>query len=101
MHSLFVPISLFDDADEDIKTNSTVFYWPDHIQTIFEVCRNRLMSRREQAEDELKKRVHRYEEKLNEYGRDVDSFRKKEVSTRFFVTWWSFSLCMHFDLISL
>ena len=68
------------DVDEDIKTNSTVFHWPDHIQTIFEVCRNRLMSRREQAEDELKRRVQRFEDKLNEYGREVDSFRKKEVS---------------------
>ncbi|XP_072168572.1 dynein axonemal heavy chain 3-like [Diadema setosum] len=64
---------------EDIKLNSTVFHWPDHIQTIFEVCRNRLMSRREQAEDELKRRVQRFEEKLNEYGREVDSFRKKEM----------------------
>ncbi|XP_033109939.1 dynein heavy chain 3, axonemal-like isoform X2 [Anneissia japonica] len=64
---------------EDIKLNSTVFHWPDHIQTVFELCRNRLMSRREHAEEEVRKKVQRFDEKLQEYNRDVDLFRKKEM----------------------
>ena len=78
MHKLFLPKQI----DEDIKLNSTVFHWPDHIQTVFEVCKNRLMTRREQAEDDVKKKVQRFEEKLNEYNKEVDSFRKKEVRNR-------------------
>ncbi|XP_033631251.1 dynein heavy chain 3, axonemal-like [Asterias rubens] len=64
---------------EDIKLNSTVFHWPEHIQTVFEVCRNRLMTRREQAEEEVRKKVQRFEEKLNEFNKEVESYRKKEM----------------------
>ena len=39
-----------------------------------------MLTRREQAEDDVKKKVQRFEEKLNEYNKEVDSFRKKEVS---------------------
>lgn len=37
------------------------------------------MTKREQAEDEVRKKVQLFEEKLNEYNKEVDSFRKKEV----------------------
>ena len=45
-----------DVADEDIKLNSNVFNWPDQIQNVFEVNKNRLINRREAAEEKLKKR---------------------------------------------
>ena len=66
--------------DEDIKLNSTVFHWPDHINTVFELSQTRMFNRREHAEDELKKKIKAYDEKLNEYNKEVESFRKKEVS---------------------
>ncbi|XP_071813132.1 dynein axonemal heavy chain 3-like isoform X2 [Apostichopus japonicus] len=65
--------------NEDIKLNSTVFHWPDRIQSVFELSRSRLMTKREQAEDEVRKKVQLFEEKLNEYNKEVDSFRKKEM----------------------
>ena len=43
-------------SDEDIKLNSTVFHWPQHIQKIFELSRNRVGHRRDLAMDDLRKR---------------------------------------------
>lgn len=64
---------------EDIKLNSTVFHWPDHIQTVFDVNQGRLATRREHSEEELKKKITNFDEKLQEYNKEIEAFRKKEV----------------------
>ncbi|XP_078610604.1 dynein axonemal heavy chain 3-like isoform X1 [Branchiostoma floridae x Branchiostoma japonicum] len=64
---------------EDIKLNSQVFHWPEHIQTVFDLSKNRLANRREAAEDEVKKKLQQFEDKLNRYNQEVESFRKKEI----------------------
>ena len=64
---------------EDIKLNSTVFHWPDHIKTVFELSQSRLGNRREHAEDELKKKITLFDDKLNEYNKEIETFRKKEI----------------------
>ena len=69
---------------EDIKLNSTVFHWPEHIATVFELAQARLLNRRENAEDELKRKVAQFEEKLEFYSKDIEAFRKKEVSRLFY-----------------
>ena len=65
--------------------NSVVFNWPEHIKTVFDMSQNRIASRRDHAEDEVKKRVQRFEDKLNDYQKIVDSFRKKEVKQNNFL----------------
>lgn len=65
---------------EDIKLNSTVFHWPEHIQTVFELSNSRIISKRESLEEDLRKRVSAFEDKLAEYMKELESFRKKEVS---------------------
>lgn len=40
--------------DEDVKLNSTVFHWPEHILKIFELSKNRIDHRKDIAIDELK-----------------------------------------------
>ena len=67
-------------AVEDIKLNSTVFHWPEHVQTVFELSNSRIISKRESLEEDLRKRVSAFEDKLHEYMKEVESFRKKEVS---------------------
>ena len=37
------------------------------------------MNRREHAEEEVRKKVAAFEEKLNDYNKEVESFKKKEV----------------------
>ncbi len=69
----------FVSIDEDIKLNTTVFHWPDTIKTVFELSQNRIMNRREHAEEDVKKKVQAFEDKLNDYNKEVESFRKKEV----------------------
>jgi len=66
--------------DEDMKLNSQVFHWPEQLQTIFDATANRLQTGREKSEDELKAKVKAFEERLAGYEKEVDSFRKKEVS---------------------
>ena len=56
-----------------------MFHWPEHIQTVFELSQTRILNRREHAEEETKKKVAAFEDRLNEYQKEVDSFRKKEV----------------------
>lgn len=43
-------------VDEDIKLNSTVFHWPEHIQKIFELSKNRIGHRRDLAMDDVKRK---------------------------------------------
>ena len=72
---------------EDIKLNSTVFHWPDSLNTVFEVNENRLENRRERAKDDLKKKIVAFEEKLAEHNKEIETFRKKEVHNGY--------CCMH------
>ncbi|XP_061175178.1 dynein axonemal heavy chain 3-like [Saccostrea echinata] len=63
---------------EDIKLNSTVFHWPEHIKTVFELSSSRIANRRDHIEEDLRKRTVAFEEKLNDYMKEVESFKKKE-----------------------
>ncbi|XP_041362756.1 dynein heavy chain 3, axonemal-like isoform X2 [Gigantopelta aegis] len=63
---------------EDIKLNSTVFHWPEHIQTVFDMSQNRIMNKREHIEDDLRKRILAFEDQLNNYMKEVEAYRKKE-----------------------
>lgn len=42
--------------EEDIKLNSQTFNWPARMEPIFEVSQQRLASRREKSENEVKER---------------------------------------------
>ena len=64
---------------EDIKLNSTVFGWPEHINTVFELSQSRLLSRRDNVEDDLRKRVSQFEDKLDGYHKEIEGFRNKMV----------------------
>ncbi|XP_028914074.1 dynein heavy chain 3, axonemal isoform X2 [Ornithorhynchus anatinus] len=73
---------LMDYADlsqEDIKLNSTVFLWPDQIEVVFETSRTQLFNKREQAETALIKRCSEFEGKLENYHKEVESFKKRDV----------------------
>ena len=43
-------------VEEDIKLNSQTFNWPARMEPIFEVCQQRLASKREVVEDKVKER---------------------------------------------
>lgn len=63
--------------------NTHVFHWPDHIKNVFEIAQKIILSKRDSIEDELKSRVAKFEEKLNDMMKEVESFKKKEVSLAF------------------
>ncbi|XP_053550231.1 dynein axonemal heavy chain 3 [Bombina bombina] len=66
---------------DDLKLNSTVFHWPEQIETVFEVNSNRLMSRRDQAEEDLRKRRIDFEKLLKGYSKEIEAFKKREIMT--------------------
>ncbi|XP_057310450.1 dynein axonemal heavy chain 3-like isoform X2 [Hydractinia symbiolongicarpus] len=66
-------------SEEDTKLNSNVFGWPKRIQKIFELSDNRIRTRKENAANDLKKKLEDFKEKLELCHKDVDQFRKKEV----------------------
>jgi len=72
---------VFGTVVDDIKLNSSVFHWPDNINGVFDLSQNRLASRRELAEEKLRKKIAAFEEKLLEYNKEIETFRKKEVGT--------------------
>ena len=65
---------------EDIKLNSTVFHWPEYIQSVFDISNTRIATKCENLEADLKKRLSTFEEKLSIYMKDVEIFKKKEVN---------------------
>ncbi|PAA63386.1 hypothetical protein BOX15_Mlig017039g2 [Macrostomum lignano] len=66
-------------SPEDLKVNSTLFLAPANITTVFEMATGRLQNRREAAEEDLKKRVAAFGEKIDGYYKEIESFKKKEV----------------------
>merc|ERR1712098_1026012 len=55
------------------------FHWPSQISTILDRSSGRIMNKRCQIEEELKARVADFEKKIEGYGKEVESFRKKEL----------------------
>ncbi|XP_009876528.1 PREDICTED: dynein heavy chain 3, axonemal [Apaloderma vittatum] len=75
---------LMDYADlshDDIKLNSTVFQWPNQIEIIFEYGRERLHDRRNRAEMALVERCSQFEETLEGYNTEVESYKKRDIMT--------------------
>ncbi|XP_059835308.1 dynein axonemal heavy chain 3 [Hypanus sabinus] len=68
-------------SDDDLKLNSQVFNWPEQIMTMLDLHQDRLLSKREDVDDNLRNRVKEFRKKVVAYGKEVDSFKKKEVIT--------------------
>ena len=67
-------------AQEDLDKNAEVFGWPEKINHDLKVNQERFEELRESSEDKLrKKRIH-FEKKLENIYKEVEMFRKKDVS---------------------
>jgi dynein heavy chain len=66
-------------AEDDLKLNSQTFNWPSRMDPIFEVSQKRLATRREKSENDLKEKIKQFEELLNEYQTEIDTYKDKEV----------------------
>ncbi|ESO89088.1 hypothetical protein LOTGIDRAFT_210054 [Lottia gigantea] len=56
-----------------------LFHWPEHIRTVFELNQSRILNKRDHIEDELRKKVSVFENRLAEYMSKVESYKKKEI----------------------
>ncbi|XP_061330226.1 dynein axonemal heavy chain 3 isoform X2 [Pezoporus flaviventris] len=68
-------------SDDDIRLNSTVFHWPNQIETIFDNSRYELSNKRKHIEKALLERCSQFEEALEGYNREVESFKKRGMMT--------------------
>ncbi|XP_032896217.1 dynein heavy chain 3, axonemal isoform X1 [Amblyraja radiata] len=68
-------------SEDDLKLNSQVFNWPGQIVQLLDSHRDRLLSKRDDVDDNLRNRVKEFQKKVVAYGKDVDSFKKKEIIT--------------------
>ena len=66
---------------EDLKLNSTVFYWPSHIHAVLDMAEKNLTTKREHVEEAVKQHTKQFEEKLQEILVSVEAFKKKDVTT--------------------
>ena len=66
--------------DEDIKLNSTVFFWPELVMQILEKNQLRLQALREKTEDRLKDRLNKFDEKLKDLLKKVEAYKTIGVS---------------------
>ncbi|NXN55853.1 DYH3 protein, partial [Rynchops niger] len=80
-HRLEFLMNYADLSYDDINLNSRVFHWPDQIEIVFENSREQLYNRRKHAEMVLLERCSQFEETLEGYNREVESYKKRDVMT--------------------
>ncbi|XP_032303513.1 dynein heavy chain 3, axonemal isoform X3 [Coturnix japonica] len=80
-HRLQFLMDYADLSDRDIDLNSVVLHWPDRLEEMFDNCRDEQSSRRERAELALQERCSQFDETLEGYDREVESYKKREVMT--------------------
>ncbi|KAF6772084.1 hypothetical protein AHF37_09495 [Paragonimus kellicotti] len=64
---------------DDIKLNSTLFYWPEHILNVLDVTSTRVNMLRETAEEDLKQRTTSLEQRILNCWDRITLMRKREV----------------------
>ena len=60
---------------EDIKLNSTVFFWPELVMQILEKNQVRLQALRDKTEDKLRDKLAKFDEKLKDLMKRVESYK--------------------------
>ncbi|THD19780.1 Dynein heavy chain axonemal [Fasciola hepatica] len=66
-------------SGDDIKLNSTLFYWPEHILSVLDVTSTRVNMLREAAEEDLKNRTSTLEAKILTCWDRIALMRRREV----------------------
>ncbi|CAH8492971.1 unnamed protein product, partial [Dicrocoelium dendriticum] len=66
---------------DDIKLNSTLFYWPENILSVLDVTSTRVGMLRENAEDELKQRTTSLEQRILNCWDRITVMRKREMTS--------------------
>ncbi|XP_078413797.1 dynein axonemal heavy chain 3 [Cetorhinus maximus] len=68
-------------SDDDLRLNSQVFNWPEQIVLMLDLHRDRLLNKRDDVEEDLRSRIKEFQKKVVAYGKEVDSFKRKEIIT--------------------
>ena len=63
---------------EDIQLNTRVFQWPKDMASVFELSKTRTGHKRDIVEEELRKQIDEFEEKLKVTNRELELFMKKD-----------------------
>ena len=63
---------------EDIQLNTRVFQWPKDMASVFELSKTRTGHKRDIVEEELRKQIDEFEDKLKVTNRELELFMKKD-----------------------
>ncbi len=63
---------------EDIQLNTRVFQWPKDMASVFELAKTRTGHKRDLVEEDLRKQIDDFEDKLKVTSRELESFMKKD-----------------------
>ena len=83
-------------AQEDLDKNAEVFAWPAKISEEIKVNQERFEELRETGEDKLRKRRSNFERKLESILKEVELFKKKDVSFSNFLYLFYITDCNYF-----
>ena len=61
---------------DDIKLNSSVFYWPEYVMQVLEKNQVRLQALREKTEEKLRERIQKFDEKLKDLLKRVELYKQ-------------------------
>ncbi|VEL06882.1 unnamed protein product [Protopolystoma xenopodis] len=64
---------------EDLKLHSTLFFWPEHVNTVLDIATNRLGGLRDSAEEDLRSRVTQLEQRLSSSADKIEQMKKREL----------------------
>ena len=73
-------------AQEDLDKNAEVFSWPAKINDDLKLNQERFEELRETGEDKLRKRRSNFEKRLDSIYKEVELFKKKDVSSLSFMS---------------
>ncbi|VDN20090.1 unnamed protein product [Dibothriocephalus latus] len=65
--------------EDDIKLNSTLFYWPQNVVDVLDVANSRLNGLRESSEEALRARVIALEKSITSSSGSIEQMQKREV----------------------
>ncbi|ESO02274.1 hypothetical protein HELRODRAFT_188646 [Helobdella robusta] len=66
---------------EDLKLHCSLFNWPDNIVITLDNAQTMLNIYRDKCEERLQKQVEDFRQKLNDINKEIETFRKKEITS--------------------
>ncbi|OAF68192.1 hypothetical protein A3Q56_04070 [Intoshia linei] len=69
-------------STDDIKLNTSVIHWPDHLKNLLGMCKNNLEHSRDTIQNELVNKIKETKTEIDSYYDELYTYKKKELITQ-------------------